>query len=82
MNKPNQALKTVCPSCHTRILLAEPPHLRDIIVCKECEEPLEVVRLNPLKLDWSLLDDEAGWSDAHTYDYRHLYDGYVGQEWE
>ena len=65
MNKTIKRLATVCPSCHSRIHFGKAPHLRDIIICQECSESLEVVRLSPLKVDWSLLDDDDNWADTN-----------------
>jgi lysine biosynthesis protein LysW len=66
------SLKTLvaeCPSCGARIYFNTRPNLGDILVCHECEDNLEVVWLNPIKLDWSLLDDDEFWADVDTEDY-------------
>ena len=76
MNKSANELTTTCPLCQSRIQFRKLPHLRDIIVCNECEETLEVVGLAPLKVDWSLLDDEIGWADADVDEYEDRYDHY------
>lgn len=78
MNSSAKHFTATCPSCYTRIRFRERPRLREIIVCHECEETLEVVRLNPLKLEWSLLDDEFSWNDDGVEeDYNDRYERYA-----
>ncbi len=67
MNRSTKTLVAECPSCAARLHFNVRPKLGDIVVCYECEENLEVVRLNPIKLDWSLLDDDD-WADTDDYD--------------
>ncbi len=67
MNRSTKTLVAECPSCAVRLHFNVRPKLGDIVVCYECEENLEVVRLNPIKLDWSLLDDDD-WADTDDYD--------------
>ena len=74
MKNSTKSLTTVCPSCHSRIQFSTTPRLRDITVCHECDETLEVVRLAPLKVDWSLLDDEVDWADADIDEYEDGFD--------
>ena len=63
-----------CPSCAARIYFHTRPKLGDIVVCHECEDNLEIVRLNPIKLDWSLLEDDESWFDDDFEDYDEDYD--------
>ena len=65
----NKTISAICPSCETRIRFHSQPKLRDVVVCDECGEELEVVRLSPLKLDWSGFNDEELWSDVDYDDY-------------
>ena len=81
MKKSTKALTIDCPSCDARIYFYRRPRLRDIIVCRECEESLEVVRLSPLKVDWSLLDDDDNWADMDTNDFDGRYDRYAPYDW-
>jgi len=67
VNRSTKTLVAECPSCAARLHFNVRPKLGDIVVCYECEENLEVVRLNPIKLDWSLLDDDD-WADTDDYD--------------
>ena len=82
MNTPANPLTTVCPSCAVRIQFNKRPPLGEIIICGECEETLEVVRLTPLKVDWSLLDDGESWADQDTRAYKDNYDRSDRNEWE
>lgn len=66
MSESTKTSGTICPSCAARIHFGKRPHLGDVIVCPECEETFEVVRLEPLKINWSLLDDEPSWADKVT----------------
>jgi lysine biosynthesis protein LysW len=74
MTASDKTLTAVCPSCAVRIHFNKKPGLGDIIVCHECEETLEVVRLVPLKVDWSLLDDDESWADIDTEASKDNYD--------
>ena len=71
-----------CPSCAARIYFNTRPNLGDVVVCHECEDNLEIIWLNPIKLDWSLLDDEADWADAEIDDYADGYDRSDANEWD
>ena len=82
MTKSTKSLTTNCPSCDARIRLNRRPQLGDIIVCSECEESLEVVRLTPLKVDWSLLDDDENWTDVDTDDNYDRYDRHASYDWD
>ena len=66
MTKYTKTLTTNCPSCDAQIRFDRTPRLGDVIVCHECDESLEVVRLSPLIVDWSLLDDDENWADVDT----------------
>ena len=63
MTKSEEALSTLCPSCSVRLRSNRKLRIGDIIVCPDCEESLEVVKLVPYKLAWSLLDDDTEWVD-------------------
>ena len=50
-----------CPSCDTSIRFHKQPRMGQMLTCPECEEALEVRRLNPITLDWAedgYIDDE------------------------
>lgn len=76
MNNSTNPKSTLCPSCDARIFFGKTPRLGQVIICHECQERLEIVRLSPLKVDWSLLDDDESWSDVHHDDYDHGGDGW------
>jgi hypothetical protein len=50
MKTSNQTAK--CPSCKEKIYVGEHPIRGKFILCKFCEEELEIVKLNPVILDW------------------------------
>lgn len=57
-----------CRACHSRIRFNERPELYEVVICPECDEVLEVVRLAPIQLDWpSDFNDEDEQSDV-VYD--------------
>jgi lysine biosynthesis protein LysW len=61
---PVKAQIGICPGCGARIRF-QAIELGEFIVCEECGDELEVVRLNPIKLDWAYADPyEVGeWDD-------------------
>ncbi len=81
MNRVTKTSFAECPSCAARIHFHTRPRLGDIVVCYECEENLEVIRLNPIKLEWSLLDDDESWGDV-DYDYDDNYSGSDREDWD
>jgi lysine biosynthesis protein LysW len=81
MNRSTRTNVAECPSCAALIHFNTRPRLGDIVVCYECEENLEVVRLDPIKLDWSLLDDDESWADMDIDEYEERYDRDDDHEW-
>lgn len=55
-----------CPNCDTKIRFQKQPLIGDMLDCYECREPLEVVSLFPIKLDWSYLDTMVDWDHDST----------------
>lgn len=47
-----------CPECDARLRYHKQLRVGQLVVCPECEETLEVVSLDPLKLYWA---DEDPW---------------------
>ncbi len=41
-----------CPDCSTRIFLGRKPWVGQPVTCDYCDAELEVVRVNPVELDW------------------------------
>ena len=52
------ALMARCPSCDSRIYFERRPDTGEIIVCPECEASLEIMRNNPIRLDWAYDEGE------------------------
>ena len=50
--------KAECPQCGYEISVGSQPHVGQQVVCPSCGSELEVVWLDPLELDWPLLDDD------------------------
>lgn len=82
MTKSDEVLSTRCPSCSGRLRSNRKLRLGDIIICPDCEESLEVVKLAPFKLAWSLLGDDTEWADLENdANYKNSYDSYDNQDW-
>jgi lysine biosynthesis protein LysW len=47
-----------CPECDSRIYFERRPDTGEIIVCPECEASLEIIRNNPIRLDWAYDEGE------------------------
>lgn len=60
--------KARCPNCGSTVRLEQKPELESLVFCPECDETLEVVSVNPLRLDWAY-DDEDDDSDEGFVDY-------------
>ncbi|MFW5940172.1 MAG: hypothetical protein ACOC8X_13105 [Chloroflexota bacterium] len=68
----------ICPDCNSEIRFRKAPHLGQLVTCHNCETSLEVVRRDPLELDWAFqdpfedddedLDDIDEWDDEEEYD--------------
>jgi len=68
----------LCPDCNAEIRFRKSPHLGQLVTCHNCQTSLEVVRREPLELDWAFDDpfdeeedeyDELDeWDDDEDYD--------------
>lgn len=66
----------LCPDCNAEIRFRKSPHLGQLVTCHNCQTSLEVVRREPLELDWAFddpFDDEEDdeldeWDDDEEYD--------------
>jgi len=47
-----------CPQCGSDVPVGSQPRIGKLVECKNCGAELEVVWLDPLELDWPLMDDE------------------------
>lgn len=66
---------STCPDCNAEIRFRKAPHLGQLITCHNCQTSLEVVRRNPLELDWAFEgpfdeddDEDEEWDDEDEYD--------------
>lgn len=50
--------KAICPECDAEITLEPGTETGEIIVCPECGVDLEVIALNPAKLDLAPMEQE------------------------
>lgn len=51
-------MKTLCPECEAEINLETSVELNEIIVCPDCGVDLEVVALNPARLELAPMEEE------------------------
>ena len=59
-----KSLSTYCPNCESTITFKKQPHRGKLVSCEACDEPFEVIRLNPIILDWlDESDDDDGWQN-------------------
>jgi alpha-aminoadipate/glutamate carrier protein LysW len=60
-----QVVSAKCPDCQTTIRFDEVPGLGSLVTCPECGAELEVVRKNPLELDWAYEEefDDDEWEE-------------------
>lgn len=56
----------LCPDCNSEIRFRKSPHLGQIVTCHNCQTSLEVVRREPLELDWAF--DDPFDDDEDEYD--------------
>ncbi|MCA9957706.1 MAG: hypothetical protein R3E31_27585 [Chloroflexota bacterium] len=53
-----------CPECDTRIRFHTQPRMGQLVTCRECGEISEVIRVNPVRLDWAYAEEE----EQYRYD--------------
>ena len=73
------SLMARCPECDSRIYFERRPDTGQIIVCPECETSLEVIRANPVRLDWAEEQGEragVGGSADSDFDREDLFGGF------
>lgn len=59
--------KAKCPQCGEEILVGTKPRIGQQVSCNNCGSELEVVWLDPLELDWPVIDYEED-EDIEDYD--------------
>jgi alpha-aminoadipate carrier protein LysW len=52
-----------CPQCGSEVSVGSQPRIGKLVECKSCGAELEVVWLDPLELDWPMMDDEDDYDD-------------------
>ena len=57
-----------CPMCGKRFRLESGLNVGDITYCTECEAELEVISLNPVKLDWPFIEEDLEYEYDDDYD--------------
>ncbi len=62
----------VCPDCNSEIRFRKSPHLGQLVTCHNCQTSLEVVRRDPLELDWAFDDpfeeDDEEYEDLEEWE--------------
>ena len=70
-NVKTNVLIGICPGCNAKIRFHTKVILGEFVTCEECGDELEIVVVNPLKLDWAfadpLDDDDDSYSDDDFY---------------
>jgi alpha-aminoadipate carrier protein LysW len=47
-----------CPQCGSEVSVGSQPRIGKLVECKNCGAELEVVWLDPLELDWPMMDED------------------------
>ena len=63
-----KVISATCPDCLVQIRFHKMPQIDELVSCPECEAALEVVSLQPLKLEWVFDDVEDDDDDYDDYD--------------
>ncbi len=58
MNTDKSPVSTVCPDCHEKFTFQGPPKVGEKVMCPNCWAYLEIVGVNPLKLQWDTAELE------------------------
>lgn len=63
LNPVNKTEIGICPGCGARLRFQHKIELGEFVVCQECGDELEIVKLSPIKLDWAYAEpyDDADW---------------------
>jgi len=51
--------KAECPQCETDVSVGSHPTIGKIVRCDGCGAELEIVWLDPIELDWPIIDDDS-----------------------
>ncbi len=86
MNVDPKVLVGICPGCGAKIRFHRAVHLGEFVSCDECDDELEVIQVQPLKLDWAyadpLDDDDIDYDDDFFVDDDDDDDGNDYYDWE
>ena len=56
--------RAFCPDCDGEIILNPQTRLGHKLVCPHCDADLEVIRVDPIELDWAHVWTERDWGDV------------------
>ena len=56
-----RSLSALCPNCEETITFRKQPHRGKLVTCNACDEPFEVIQINPIILGWLEDEDDNGW---------------------
>ena len=51
--------KAECPQCEKDVAVGSHPAIGKVVRCDGCRVELEIVQLDPIELDWPLIDDDG-----------------------
>lgn len=52
-----------CPQCGSDVPVGSQPRIGKLVECKSCSAELEVVWLDPLELDWPMMEDDDDYEE-------------------
>ena len=60
-----------CPSCGEYIYLGDRLKIRQRIICNSCDDSLEIIKLDPVILDWVYISERGNhyFDDEFEYGY-------------
>lgn len=61
-----------CPACGENIYIKDQLRLGQIVICTGCEEELEIIKIDPIVLDWVYIPDgyESYYDEELEFGYR------------
>jgi hypothetical protein len=65
----NRNRTAYCPSCGERPVVERNLRIGQIIRCYYCQSDLEVLKLDPVVLDWPLRSDQHDFNPKYLLDY-------------
>ena len=48
----------ICPGCDDELYVRGEPRLGQKVLCRECDETLQVVSVDPLEVDWAYDEED------------------------